>query len=194
METLAFQQIRRSAPAAGEIEIGIRAAGLNFKDVLKAMSLLPPKAIERTYHSTGLGIEAAGVVTAVGEGVTRYRVGDAVVASLRNSFSSHVTVPADGVFAVPKPDWMTFTEAASLPVVFMTAYYALHELAQLQKGETVLIHAAAGGVGLAAIQVAKWLGANVIATAGSEEKRDYVRSLGVDHVLNSRTVEFADEV
>ena len=170
------------------------AAGLNFKDVLKAMSLLPAKALERSYHGTGLGIEAAGIVSAVGEGVTGYRVGDAVAASLRNSFGSHVTVPVDSLFAVPKLDSMTFAQAASVPVIFMTAYYALHELARLRKGETVLIHAAAGGVGLAAIQVAKWLGAKVIATAGSEEKRNYVRSLGVDHVLNSRTLDFADEV
>ena len=76
----------------------------------------------------------------------------------------------------------------------MTAYYCLHELARLQKGETVLIHAAAGGVGLAAIQVAQWLGANIIATAGRDEKRAYLRSLGVEHVLNSRTLEFADQV
>ena len=194
IDSLRFRQIRRRSPGPGEIEIQILAAGLNFKDVLKAMSLLPAKALERSYHGTGLGIEAAGIVSAVGEGVTDYRVGDAVAASLRNSFGSHVTVPVDSLFAVPRLDSMTFVQAASVPVVFMTAYYALHELARLRKGETVLIHAAAGGVGLAAIQVAKWLGAKVIATAGSEEKRNYVRSLGVDHVLNSRTLDFADDV
>ncbi|MFZ1084724.1 MAG: SDR family NAD(P)-dependent oxidoreductase [Terracidiphilus sp.] len=194
IESLKLHEIQRRPPGQGEIEIQILAAGLNFKDVLKAMSLLPAKALERSYHGTGLGIEAAGIVSAVGEGVTSYRVGDSLVASLQNSFSSHVTVPVDSLFAVPKLASMTFAEAASIPVVFMTAYYALHDLAHLTKGETVLIHAAAGGVGLAAIQVAKWLGARVIATAGSEEKRNYIRSLGVDHVLNSRTLDFADEV
>jgi len=194
LESLKFHQARPRKPGPGEIQVRILAAGLNFKDVLKAMSLLPAKALERSYHGTGLGIEAAGVVSAVGDGVTGYRVGDAVVASLQNSFGSHVTVPVDSLFAVPKLDSMTFAQAASIPVIFMTAYYALYELARLRKGETVLIHAAAGGVGLAAIQVAKWLGANVIATAGSEEKRNHVRSLGIDHVLNSRTLDFADEV
>jgi NADPH:quinone reductase-like Zn-dependent oxidoreductase/acyl carrier protein len=194
LETLGFHQIRREPPQRNEVEIRVLAAALNFKDVLKATGFLPAQAIERTYHLDGLGMEAAGVISAVGEGVHEYHVGDAVVGSVPNSFSSHVTVPVGRLFAAPKLETMSFVEAASVPVAFMTAYYALHELAQLRAGETVLIHAAAGGVGLAALQVARWLGAAVIATAGSEEKRAYVRSLGVEQVLNSRTLDFADEV
>lgn len=193
-ETLRYRETPRRAPEKGEIELQIRASALNFKDVLKVLGMLPAKALESTYHSVGLGMEAAGVVTAVGEGVDNYKVGDAVVASVRGSFNSHVVVSAEQIFGSKKLDGMTFEEAASLPVIFMTAYYALHEIGRLQKGETVLIHAAAGGVGLAAIQVAKWLGATIIATAGSDEKRAYLRSLGVDHIFNSRTLDFADEI
>ncbi len=193
-EELRFRQRPRQAPMAGEVEIAIRAAALNFKDVLKVLGMLPAKALEGTFHGTGLGMEAAGVIVATGEGVTEFQVGDAVVASVRDSFSSHITVAVDSMFALRKLESMSFADAASLPVTFMTAYYCLHELARLQKGETVLIHAAAGGVGLAAIQVAQWLGANIIATAGRDEKRAYLRSLGVEHALNSRTLEFADQV
>ena len=194
IESLRFRQLRRQPPGPGEVEIHIHAAALNFKDVLKALAMLPERALESTYHGTGLGMEAAGVISAVGKGVHEYQVGDEIVASVRDSFSSHVTVPANRMFGLRKLNGMSFADAASLPVIFMTAYYALHELAHLRRGETVLIHAAAGGVGLAAVQVARWLGARIIATAGTEEKRDYIRSLGVDHVLSSRTLEFADQV
>lgn len=194
LSTLKFHEIRRQPPQRGEVEIQVLAAGLNFKDVLKATGFLPAAAVERTFHLHGLGMEASGLISAVGEGIDGYRPGDAVVMSAANSFSSHVTVPVDRLFAVRKLDAMSFVEAASVPVTFMTAYYALHELARLRPGETVLIHAAAGGVGLAALQVARWLGATVIATAGSPDKRAYVHSLGVEHVLNSRTLDFADEV
>lgn len=194
IESMRFRQTCRQLPDVGEVELHIHAAALNFKDVLKVLGMLPAAALEDAYHGSSLGMEAAGVITAIGEGVTDYQVGDAIVASVRNSFSSHVRVPVEDIFAVPMLETMSFTDAASLPVIFMTAYYALHELAHLRKGETVLIHAAAGGVGLAAIQVAQWLGAKIIATAGSAKKRDYLRSLGIEHILNSRTLEFADQV
>lgn len=194
LNTLRFHEVPRQPPGRHEVEIRILAAGLNFKDVLKATGFLPSRAVERTFHLHALGMEASGLIARVGEGVEEYHVGDPVVISSPNSFSSHVTVPVDRLFAVRKLDAMSFVEAASVPVTFMTAYYALHELARLRTGETVLIHAAAGGVGLAALQVAKWLGATVIATAGSPDKRAYVQSLGVEHVLNSRTLDFADEV
>jgi len=194
LESLRFEEAPRSAPAPGEIEVEIKAAALNFKDVLKVLGMLPAKALEGSYHGAELGMEAAGVVTAVGEGVTAYKVGDELVGSFKGSFSSHVRVPADRVLAMPKPPALTFEEAASLPVIFMTAYYALHDIARLRAGETVLIHAAAGGVGLAAIQVAKWLGARIFVTAGSEAKRDYLRTLGVEQAFDSRSLEFVDGV
>ncbi len=194
MDSLRFRAIARRKPGPGEVEIKIHAAALNFKDVLKVLGVLPEEAYEGTFHGRGLGMEAAGTVTAVGEGVRKYKPGDAIVASLRGSFSSHVCVPADALFGAPQPDRLSPAEAAGIPVAFLTAYYALHNVAHLALGEKVLIHAATGGVGLAAIQVARWLGAEIFATAGSPAKRDYLRSLGIEHIWDSRSLEFADGI
>lgn len=175
-------------PPAGKVEIEVRATGLNFSDVLKAMGLYPGI----TDAIVPLGIECAGIIRAVGKGVTRFKVGDEVMGVAPYSFASR-TVTADYAL-VHKPKTMDFQEAATIPITFLTAYYALVRLAQLQKGERVLIHAGAGGVGLAAIQIAQQIGAEIFATAGSEEKRDFVRSLGVPHVMSSRTLDFADQI
>jgi acyl transferase domain-containing protein/acyl carrier protein len=194
LESLGFRAFERKKPGPRELALEIRAAALNFKDVLKALGMLPAKALEGSYSAYRLGLEASGVVVDVGDAVTEYRVGDELVLAVADSFASHVVVSVDSMFAVRKPPALSFVQAASLPVSFMTAYYGLHEVARLKRGETVLIHAAAGGVGLAAIQVAQWLGARIIATAGRESKREYVRSLGVEHVLDSRDLEFVDQV
>ena len=108
------------------------------------------------------------------------------------AFGSHLVVPAERVWKFPRN--LSFAQAASIPLVFATAYHALYALARLRKGETILIHAAAGGVGLAAVQLAQRIGAVVLATAGSQEKRAYLRSLGVALVMDSRTLDFADEI
>ncbi len=194
LEQLRFESFERRKPGPREIVVEVRATALNFKDVLKALGMLPAKAMQGSYSSTHLGLEAAGVVVELGEAVTEYSLGDELVVAATDSFASHLVLPVDSMFAAAKPANLSFAEAASLPVIFMTAYYALHEVARLRKGETVLIHAAAGGVGLAAIQVAQWLGAKVLATAGRDSKREYVRSLGVEHVLHSRDMDFVDQV
>jgi acyl transferase domain-containing protein/NADP-dependent 3-hydroxy acid dehydrogenase YdfG/acyl carrier protein len=194
LDSLRFRAIERREPGPGEVEIAIRMASLNFKDVLKAMGVLPEETYEDTFFGLTLGMEAAGIVTRVGEGVTAYKEGDEVVASLRSSFSSHVYVAADSLMARPQSKNLSPAEWAASPVVFITAWYALKEIARLSRGEKVLIHAAAGGVGLAAIQVARWLGAEVFATAGSPDKRDYLRRIGVQHVFDSRGLSFADEI
>jgi acyl transferase domain-containing protein/acyl carrier protein len=193
-DSLRFRQIERREPGPGEVEVKIEAAGLNFKDVLKVLGVLPERAIEHTFHGNRMGMEAGGVIARVGSGVHDYQVGDAIVASMRDCFSSHVTLPTAELFAVSRPTKLSALDAAALPVTYITAYYGLHKVARLAPGETVLIHAAAGGVGLAAIQVARWLGADILATAGSEEKRDYVRGLGIEHVWDSRNLDFADGV
>jgi D-arabinose 1-dehydrogenase-like Zn-dependent alcohol dehydrogenase len=131
-------------------------------------------------------------VTAVGPGVTRFKPGDEVLGVAPYSLASHA-LTADYAL-VHKPSDVDFRQASTIPITFLTAYYALVRLGQLQKGERLLIHAGAGGVGLAAIQIAQHLGAEVFATAGSDEKRDYLRSLGVKHVFSSRTLDFADEI
>src|SRR5215831_1089584 len=194
IDGLQFHQVARRAPGRGEIEVQVRTAGLNFKDVIKALGILPKKATENTFHASGLGMEAAAVVTRVGDGVTNYAPGDALIASLPNSFSSHVTVAVDTLLAIRDDQGLKPEQSASIPVAFMTAYYALHELAKLAAGETVLIHAATGGVGLAAVQVAQWAGAEIFATAGNQAKRDYLRGLGIKHVWDSRNLAFAQGI
>lgn len=181
------------APLGGEeIEVQTRATGLNFRDVMYLMGLLPDEAVENGFAGASLGLEFSGVVSRVGEGVHDLQPGDAVMGFGASCFASHVLTRADAVARIPE-DW-TFEAAATVPTVFLTVYYALCQLANLQPGERVLIHGAAGGVGIAAIQLARHVGAEVFATAGSAEKRDFVRLLGADHVFDSRSLAFADEI
>lgn len=189
---LTWKGAARQSPGAGEVEIEVAATGLNFRDVMWNLGLLPEEALEDGYAGAALGMECAGVVTTVGEGVQGLQAGDRVVAFVSGGFASHVVAPA---FAVsPIPGGLTLEAAATLPVAFLTAHYSLVHLACLKRGETVLIHGGAGAVGLAALQVARYCGAKVVATAGTEEKRALLRDLGADTVLNSRTLAFADEV
>ncbi|HEY7820499.1 MAG TPA: type I polyketide synthase, partial [Vicinamibacteria bacterium] len=139
-----------------------------------------------------LGIECAGTVTRVGGQVTGIQPGDEVVAVAPFSFGAFVRAPA--ALVVMKPRGIGFEAAATLPIAFLTAQYALHHVGRIAPGETVLIHSATGGVGLAAIQLAQRAGARVFATAGTEEKRGILRSLGVPLVMDSRTLDFADQV
>ncbi|MFF8811781.1 SDR family NAD(P)-dependent oxidoreductase [Streptomyces pactum] len=178
----------RVPPGPGQVEIEVAAAGLNFSDVLKAMDICPgvPPGI------TPLGAECAGRVVAVGEGVTDVRVGDEVMAVAPSAMAAYATTRQELVAA--RPAGLDAAEAAALPIAFLTAVYGLEYLAHLGEGETVLIHSATGGVGLAALQVARRNGAEVFATAGTEEKRELLRSLGVRHVMDSRSLDFADRV
>jgi acyl transferase domain-containing protein/NADPH:quinone reductase-like Zn-dependent oxidoreductase len=174
----------RVAPGPRRVEIEIHAAGLNFRDVMNAVALRD--------DDEPLGGECAGRITAVGDGVTDLAVGDAVVAIAEAALGTYAV--ADIGHVVPLPEGMTFAEAATLPFVFMTAHYALNTCAQLQPGDTVLIHAAAGGVGMAALQLARNAGATVIATAGSDHKRRVLREYGVEHVFDSRSTSFVNDV
>jgi NADPH:quinone reductase-like Zn-dependent oxidoreductase/acyl carrier protein len=175
----------------GEVEIEVRAAGLNFRDVMYAMGLLPDEALEDGFCGPNLGMELAGVVLRSGPGV-EFVAGEEVIAVAPASFANRVRTQSYAVTRKPL-EW-SFAAAATVPTAFFTAYYALGELARLQAGERVLIHGAAGGVGIAAIQIAKHLGAEVFATAGTDEKRDFVRLLGADRVFDSRSLAFCDEV
>jgi acyl transferase domain-containing protein/acyl carrier protein/2-polyprenyl-3-methyl-5-hydroxy-6-metoxy-1,4-benzoquinol methylase len=192
LENLTLQAIERPLPGLGEVEIQVCAAGLNFKDVMAAMGMLSDEALEGGYSGKSLGLECAGIITAIGSGVEGFEIGDEVIASAAHSFSSHTIT--DARLVVQKPTHISFEEAATIPAVFLTAYYALHELGRIRKGDRVLIHAAAGGVGLAAIQLAQKTGAEIFATAGSLEKREFLKALGVHHVMDSRSLAFADEV
>ncbi|MFE1028973.1 SDR family NAD(P)-dependent oxidoreductase [Streptomyces sp. NPDC058818] len=185
-----FDRPRR--PADDEVTIDVRAAALNYRDVMLAAGLLPPGAEVALPEGPAAGLECAGTITAVGAEVTHLAPGDRVYALAPRSLSSQVSAPARLVGRMP--DGMSFTAAATLPVVYFTVHHALERLARLQPGETVLIHGAAGGVGLAAIQLCHTRGATVIATAGTPAKRDLLRMLGVQHVFDSRTLGFAEHV
>jgi acyl transferase domain-containing protein/acyl-CoA synthetase (AMP-forming)/AMP-acid ligase II/Zn-dependent alcohol dehydrogenase/NADP-dependent 3-hydroxy acid dehydrogenase YdfG/acyl carrier protein len=188
LENLVARTRSHSRPTDGQVEIAVSAAGLNFRDVMKAMGVYPTRPGDPFW----LGDECAGTVTAVGPGVDGVQVGDEVMAVAPACFGTHATTVAGLV--VPKPAGLSFEQAAASPIAFCTAWHALKDLGRLEAGERCLIHAAAGGVGLAAVQTAQLLGAEVFATAGSDEKRDHLRSLGVEHVMDSRSLEFADEV
>ena len=190
-ESLEWKSTARRAPTAKEVEIAVSATGLNFRDVMWAQGLLPEEALEDGFAGATLGMECSGIVIRTGPDST-LNVGDHVIAFAPSCFSSHVTVSEKAVVKVP--DVVDLKTAAAIPAIFVTAQYALAETARLKEGETVLIHGGAGGVGLAAIQIAKHLGANVIATAGSPEKRRLLQILGAKAVFDSRSLQFADDV
>lgn len=174
---------------ANEVQVDVKAAGLNFRDVMVAMGELVNNI---------LGYEGAGVVTHVGSEVTDVKVGDRVVVVWNgdnNCLQTRTRVPQDLLAKIP--DSMSFEEAASIPVVFVTAYFCLYEVARLKAGETILVHAAAGGTGQAVIQLAKHLGAEVYATVSSHEKRKLLvdeYGLAEDHIFSSRDLSFADGI
>lgn len=192
LDTLCWQPAAERQPGAGEIAIETRAVGLNFRDVMWAMGLLPEEALLDGFAGPTLGLECAGIVRAVGPCVEQFRAGDRVMALAPAALASHAITAAHA--AVALPDGLGFEAAATLPVASLTVLYGLDHLARLQPGERVLIHGGAGGVGLLAIQFAQHKGATIFATAGSEAKRAFLRHLGVDHVLDSRDLGFSDEV
>ncbi|MEV4434433.1 type I polyketide synthase [Streptomyces sp. NPDC049585] len=174
-----------AAPLApGQVRIRVQAAGVNFRDVLNALGMYPGEA-------GLLGGEAAGTVVETGPGVTGLRPGDRVMGMVAGGFGPLAV--ADHRVLARVPDGWTAQQAASVPLVFLTALYALKDLAGLQAGQRILVHAGAGGVGMAAVQLARHLGAEVFATA-SEGKWDTLRALGVadDHIASSRTTDFEE--
>jgi len=190
LDSFELRSVWSQAPGTGEIEISVEASGLNFRDVLRALG------IHEAMAGSHFGGECAGTVSRVGNGVTSFHPGDSVLA-IPATFASgmigtRVLVPEELV--VRKPENMSFVQAAGIPCAFLTVWYGLVKLAQLKRGERVLIHAAAGGVGLAAIQIAKWIGAEIYATVGSAEKREFLQSLGVRHIMHSRKLDFSREV
>ncbi len=192
LRNLTWEAYPRSAPGRDQIEVAVKATGLNFRDVMYALGLLSDEAVEKGFAGASLGLEFSGVVLGVGPEVRGFKPGDLVVGFAPSSFGTRLLTEATALSHIPAG--MSFEAAATIPSTFFTAYYALHHLAQLQPGEKVLIHGAAGGVGLAAIQIAKWCGAEIHATAGSDEKRNFLRLLGVEHIYDSRNLSFADEI
>jgi acyl transferase domain-containing protein/NADPH:quinone reductase-like Zn-dependent oxidoreductase len=196
LSDLAWRAVDRVAPGPGEVEIRMDAVGLNYKDALKALGVLTEKELAGTYFGTELGMDGFGVVERVGPGVTEVAVGDQMSVCARDLVRRHVTLRPDEGATMPLdyPDTVLDPCHSSSVLPFLTAEFAFGDLAHLQPGETVLVHGAAGGMGMAAVQVAVRLGARVIATAGSDERRAVATAAGAHEVVNSRSISFVDDV
>jgi polyketide synthase 5 len=189
LATLELVACERVTPGPGQIEVAVRASGVNFSDVLVAMGQFP--AIDGELPA--LGMDFAGVVTAVGGDVTEHRVGDRVAGfSPNGSWATFVT--CDARLAVPIPSNLDDHQAVALATVAATAWYSLHDQARICAGDRVLIHSATGGVGQAAIAVARAAGAEIFATAGSQERRQMLADMGIAHVYDSRSTDFAEQI
>jgi len=180
LDTLVLEECPGPRPGAGEVLIDIRAAGVNFPDLLVIQGkyqILPPLPFSP-------GKECAGVVNAVGPGVVQFKRGDRVVAQIEyGAYAQQVVTKAANCHVIPVR--MSFPEAAAMGLAYMTAHFALVERAALKAGETVLVTGAAGGVGLATVQVAKALGATVLAAVSSQDKAAAARAGGADHIIDT---------
>jgi polyketide synthase 5 len=186
LELAAFDRV---PPGPGQIEVAVSASNLNFADVLVAFGRYP--SFEGRLPQ--LGADFAGVVTAVGPGVTNHQVGDRVGGiSASGAWANFVTCDAN--LAVTLPAGLPEGQAAAVPSAHSTAWYGLHELARISSRDKVLIHSATGGVGQAAIAMARAAGAEIYATAGSQKRRELLHDMGIDHVYDSRSTEFAEEI
>jgi len=192
LRNLRWESALLPSPADDELTVKVHATGLNFRDVMYALGLLSDEAVENGFVGPSLGLEFAGIVVRVGSHVTDYQPGDAVLGFGPASFSTLTRTTANAIARIPPG--LSFEAAATIPSAFFTVYYALTHLARLEAGEKILIHGAAGGVGIAAVQLAQACGAEIYATAGSDEKRDVLRLMGVRHIYDSRTLSYADEI
>ena len=188
-EVLEVREQPDPSPGPGQVRVRVRAAGLNFSDMMARQHLYPdaPKA------PCVVGYEAAGVIDAVGEGVASRVVGERVLALIR--FGAHAdTIVVPEKQALPMPDEMSFEEGAALPVVYLTAYHMLFRVAGLRPGAKVLVHMAAGGVGLAALQLCRTVPGVVTFGTASASKHDFLREHGCDHPIDYRNLDYAAEV
>jgi len=187
-EVLEAQERPDPPVGAGEVRIAVRAAGVNFADTLARIGLYP----DAPSLPCVVGYEVAGEIEALGDGVESRRIGDRVIALTRFGGQAElVSVPERNV--IPLPDGLSFEQGAAFPVNYGTAYAALVIMGGLKDGERVLIHAAAGGVGISATQIARGIGAEIFGTA-SASKHDAIRAQGVDHAIDYRSSDFAQEV
>ncbi|CKQ85165.1 polyketide synthase [Mycobacterium tuberculosis] len=189
MQTIELAAFHRVPPGPGQIEVAVRASSVNFADVLIAFGRYP--SFEG--HLPQLGTDFAGVVTAVGPGVTDHKVGDHVGGMSPNGcWGTFVT--CDARLAATLPPGLGDAQAAAVTTAHATAWYGLHELARIRAGDTVLIHSGTGGVGQAAIAIARAAGAEIFATAGTPQRRELLRNMGIEHVYDSRSIEFAEQI
>lgn len=188
-EEMTLAEVATPSPGEGEVLIRNRACGLNFFDLLQCQG----KYQSRPAFPFTIGAEVAGTIAAVGDGVEGLAVGQRVASLPRGGgFAEHTLVPASRAYAIP--DSMSFQQAAAMPIVYQTSLFALDYKAKLQAGEWLLVHAGASGVGVAAIQLGKAMGARIVATAGSAEKLEFCKAQGADHVLGYRDGSWVESV
>jgi polyketide synthase 5 len=196
LQTMELAAVDRVPPGPGWIEVAVSASSVNFADVLVAFGRYPDYPDLNGLLpglSPQLGTDFAGVVTAVGPGVTDHRVGDRVGGMTSGGcWGSFVT--CDARLATTVPPGLTDAQVAAITTAHATAWYGLHELARIKADDKVLIHSATGGVGQAAIAIARTAGAEIFATAGSPKRRDLLRDMGIEHVYDSRSIEFAEQI
>jgi putative PIG3 family NAD(P)H quinone oxidoreductase len=186
---LAIVDVPVPTPKPGEVLIQVAYAGVNRPDLFQRAGSYPPPADASPY----MGLEVSGTITALGEGVDQWRIGDQVCAlTPGGGYAEFVTAPAG--HCLPVPHGLSLLQAAALPETYFTVWTNLIERGQLRPGETVLIHGGSSGIGVTAIQMAKWNGATVITTVGNEEKAAACRKLGADHVINYKTQDWQEEV
>ncbi|MEM7086667.1 MAG: zinc-binding dehydrogenase [Bacteroidota bacterium] len=175
-------------PKPNQIQIKAKAASLNFRDILIGLNMYydPPGV------TTTMGTDYSGIVTEVGANIKNFKKGDHVLFFSTENFKAYQN--AEDFNVIKKPDNISWEEAAAIPTAYMTSYYSLRYVANLKPGKRVLIHTATGGVGLSAIEIAKWLGAEIFVTAGTDKKIEYLKSMGFKAPMNSRTLDFADEI
>lgn len=186
LENMTLSRLQKASKLSEhEVELNVFACGLNFRDVLNVLGLYPGDPGQ-------LGNDGAGVVTRVGEKVTEFKVGDAVYGLMDGSLASHAVTSEFQL--CKKPESLSYEDASAVPTIFLTVHYAINNLAKLKAGEKILIHAGTGGVGLTAIQMAQHIGAEIYTTAGSDEKRNYLKGLGVEHVFDSRSLSYGKDI
>ena len=191
IDDLELQEIPMESMSADQVRVRISAVGLNFRDIMAVTALLPEEA-EPDPAWQNLGLEFGGEVIEVGSNITGYKAGDRVMGLGRRCLQRYMSIDPKTLTLLP--DHISLEEAATIPSAFATAHYTLNRVGRLAKGERVLIHVATGGVGTAAVQLAHAVGAEIFATAGSPQKRAILKEQGVHHIMDSRSLQFADDV
>ncbi len=191
LHQMVLRSMERHAPGPGQVEIEVEAAGCGFRDIELAMGAMSKEG-QRSRREPRVGSECAGRVVAVGDGVLGLSPGDSVIVLAADAIASHITTSA--ALILPRPPGFSAIEAAAMPESFLTAYYALARVARLDRGERVLIHSATSSVGLAAVQWAQHVGAEVYATEDTPEKRAYLQALGVRYVSDARSDQLIADV
>jgi NADPH:quinone reductase-like Zn-dependent oxidoreductase len=186
--SIVLKPIEMVPPKEDQIQIKVKAVSLNFRDILIGLNMYydPPGV------TTTMGTDYSGIVTEVGANIKNFKSGDEVFFFSTENFKAYQN--AEKYNVIKKPKNISWEEAAAIPTAYMTSYYSLKYVADVKPGKRVLIHTATGSVGLSAIEVAKWLGAEIFVTAGTEKKREYLKSIGFDAPMDSRSLDFADEI